>query len=73
MVEWNLAPVALGNRSILADPRDNNMQKKLNLRIKYRESFRPFAPSVMKENLSEWFSIKSTTPTCFLHLKLVKK
>ena len=66
-------PRALGNRSILADPRDNNMQKKLNLRIKYRESFRPFAPSVMKENLSEWFSIKSTTPYMLFTSQISKK
>ena len=66
-------PRALGNRSILADPRDNNMQKKLNLRIKYRESFRPFAPSVMKENLSEWFTIKSTTPYMLFTSQISKK
>ena len=66
-------PRALGNRSILADPRDNNMQKKLNLRINYRESFRPFAPSVMKENLSEWFTIKSTTPYMLFTSQISKK
>ena len=66
-------PRALGNRSILADPRDNNMQKKLNLKIKYRESFRPFAPSVLKENLSEWFSIESTTPYMLFTSQISKK
>lgn len=48
-------PRALGNRSILADPRNADMQKKLNLKIKNRESFRPFAPSVLKEDLAEYF------------------
>ena len=49
-------PRALGNRSILADPRNVEMQKNLNLKIKFRESFRPFAPAVMEEYLKEWFS-----------------
>ena len=44
-------PRALGNRSILGDPRDPTMQKKLNLKVKYRESFRPFAPSVLREHV----------------------
>lgn len=48
-------PRALGHRSIIADPRSEEMQSKLNLSIKYRESFRPFAPAVMKEKASEWF------------------
>ena len=51
-------PRALGNRSILGDPRSEKMQKNLNLKVKYRESFRPFAPSVLKEDLSEWFDRK---------------
>ena len=55
-------PRALGNRSILADPRDPQMQKKLNLKVKYRESFRPFAPSVLREQLSEWFDIDVDSP-----------
>ncbi len=53
---------ALGNRSILADPRDPQMQKKLNLKVKYRESFRPFAPSVLREHVSEWFDIDVDSP-----------
>ncbi len=53
---------ALGNRSILADPRDPQMQKKLNLKVKYRESFRPFAPSVLREHVSEWFDIEVDSP-----------
>ena len=48
-------PRALGGRSIIADPRSPIMQKQLNLKVKYRESFRPFAPSVLREDVSEWF------------------
>ena len=55
--EWNLNARALGARSILGDPRSDKMQKNLNLKVKFRESFRPFAPSVLKEYLSDWFSI----------------
>ncbi len=55
-------PRALGNRSILADPRDPRMQKKLNLKVKYRESFRPFAPSVLRERVSDWFDIDVDSP-----------
>ena len=55
-------PRALGGRSILADPRSERMQKNLNLKVKYRESFRPFAPSVLKENLSDWFNINIDSP-----------
>ena len=50
-------PRALGGRSILGDPRSPTMQKTLNLKVKYRESFRPFAPSVLKEHASEWFEL----------------
>jgi len=56
-MEWG--PRALGNRSILADARNPEMQKKLNLKIKYRESFRPFAPSVLFEDLEEYFDLNS--------------
>ena len=55
-------PRALGARSILADPRSSNMQKNLNLKVKYRESFRPFAPSVLREDLSEWFNLNTDSP-----------
>ena len=55
-------PRALGNRSILADPRSENMQKNLNLKVKYRESFRPFAPSILREDLSEWFELNVDSP-----------
>ena len=55
-------PRALGNRSILGDPRSPEMQKNLNLKVKYRESFRPFAPSILKEDLIEWFDINIDSP-----------
>jgi len=55
-------PRALGNRSILGDPRSENMQKVLNLKIKFRESFRPFAPSVLSENVSEFFQFSGVSP-----------
>ncbi|WP_440907765.1 carbamoyltransferase family protein [Candidatus Pelagibacter sp.] len=59
-------PRALGGRSILADPRSNKMQKNLNLKIKYRESFRPFAPSVLREDLSDWFEMNVDSPYMLL-------
>ena len=55
-------PRALGSRSILADPRSPNMQKLLNLKIKYRESFRPFAPSVLSEHTKDWFNLETDSP-----------
>ena len=55
-------PRALGGRSILGDPRSEKMQKNLNLKVKYRESFRPFAPSILKEDLSEWFDLDVDSP-----------
>ncbi len=55
-------PRALGNRSIIGDARNEEMQKKLNLKIKYRESFRPFAPSVLAEDVKEYFDIDSHSP-----------
>jgi carbamoyltransferase len=55
-------PRALGARSILADPRDPQMQRKLNLKVKIRESFRPFAPSVLEERAAEWFEIGEPNP-----------
>jgi carbamoyltransferase len=55
-------PRALGNRSILGDPRSRTMQKTLNLRVKYRESFRPFAPSVLREDVAEWFEHDGDSP-----------
>ncbi len=55
-------PRALGNRSIIGDPRNEEMQKKLNLKIKYRESFRPFAPSVLAEEVKNYFKIDGISP-----------
>ena len=55
-------PRALGGRSILGDPRSPTMQKMLNLKVKYRESFRPFAPSVRREDMAEWFDIDVDSP-----------
>jgi len=59
-------PRALGGRSIIADPRSPVMQKQLNLKVKYRESFRPFAPSVLREDLSEWFELETDSPYMLL-------
>lgn len=55
-------PRALGNRSILGDPRSPTMQKMLNLKVKYRESFRPFAPSVLREDVADWFDFDHDSP-----------
>jgi carbamoyltransferase len=55
-------PRALGNRSILGDPRNPSLQKTLNLKIKYRESFRPFAPSVLRENVGDFFELDTDSP-----------
>ena len=55
-------PRALGNRSILADPRSPTIQKTLNLKVKYRESFRPFAPSVLREDVADWFDLNTDSP-----------
>jgi carbamoyltransferase len=63
-MEWG--PRALGNRSILADPRNPEMQKRLNLKIKFRESFRPFAPSVLAEDAQEYFDMDTDSPYMLL-------
>ena len=59
-------PRALGGRSILGDPRSDKMQKNLNLKVKYRESFRPFAPSVLRNDLSDWFDMNVDSPYMLL-------
>jgi len=59
-------PRALGARSIIADPRSETMQKKLNLKVKFRESFRPFAPSVIREDLTDWFDLDCDSPYMLL-------
>tara|TARA_B100000579_G_scaffold427089_1_gene435207 strand:+ start:481 stop:2316 length:1836 start_codon:yes stop_codon:yes gene_type:complete len=63
-------PRALGGRSIIGDPRSEKMQKVLNLKVKYRESFRPFAPSVLEEKVSEWFDLKFSSPYMLLVSKV---
>lgn len=59
-------PRALGARSVLGDPRSPQMQKTLNLRVKYRESFRPFAPAVLRESVADWFEIDADSPYMLL-------
>jgi carbamoyltransferase len=66
-------PRALGSRSILADPRAPEMQKHLNLKIKYRESFRPFAPSVRYEDVAEWFALDDASPYMLLVADVAEK
>ncbi len=65
-------PRSLGGRSIIADPRSETVQKQLNLKVKYRESFRPFAPSVLREDVSEWFGIESDSPYMLLVADVAK-
>ena len=65
-------PRALGGRSILADPRSPTVQKLLNLKVKYRESFRPFAPSVLREDVAEWFDLEVDSPYMLLVADVVK-
>ncbi len=60
--KMEFGPRALGARSIIADPRSDKMQKNLNLKIKFRETFRPFAPSVIREDLSDWFELNCDSP-----------
>ena len=59
-------PRALGARSILADPRSDKMQKELNLKVKFRESFRPFAPSILREDINNWFELNTDSPYMLL-------
>ena len=70
--KMEFGPRALGGRSILADPRSEKMQKELNLKIKFRESFRPFAPSVLREDVNEWFDLDIDSPYMLL-VSQVKK
>jgi carbamoyltransferase len=65
-------PRALGNRSILGDPRSPTMQKTLNLKVKYRESFRPFAPSVLRHRVSDWFELDGESPYMLLVADVVR-
>ena len=66
-------PRALGARSILADPRSEKMQKSLNLKVKYRESFRPFAPSILKEDLTDWFDLDVESPYMLIVADVLNK
>lgn len=66
-------PRALGNRSIIGDARSPEMQKKMNLKIKFRESFRPFAPSVLAEEISDWFEIDRESPYMLLVAEVKKE
>ncbi len=59
-------PRALGGRSIIGDPRSPQMQSAMNLKIKYRESFRPFAPSVLRERVADWFELDCDSPYMLL-------
>jgi carbamoyltransferase len=65
-------PRALGGRSILADPRSPSMQRTLNLKVKYRESFRPFAPSVLREDVADWFDLDIDSPYMLLVAEVAK-
>ncbi len=65
-------PRALGGRSILGDPRSPTMQKELNLRVKFRESFRPFAPSVLREDVGDWFELNGDSPYMSLVANVVE-
>ena len=64
--KMEFGPRSLGARSIIADPRSPSVQKLLNLKVKYRESFRPFAPSVLREDVAEWFDIDTDSPYMLL-------
>ena len=66
-------PRALGNRSILGDARSPDMQKVLNLKVKYRESFRPFAPSILIEDVAEWFQLQTSSPYMLIVANVVEK
>jgi carbamoyltransferase len=66
-------PRALGNRSIIADPRSPTMQKTLNLKVKFRESFRPFAPAIRREDVAEWFELDKDSPYMLLVADIVKE
>ena len=65
-------PRALGGRSILGDPRSTNMQRDLNLKVKYRESFRPFAPAVLRERVADWFELDADSPYMLLVADVAK-
>jgi|SRR5262245_42926634 len=65
-------PRALGARSILGDARSPSMQSVLNLKVKFRESFRPFAPSVLREDVAQWFDLEADSPYMLLVADVLK-
>jgi carbamoyltransferase len=71
--QMEFGPRALGNRSILGDPRSPTMQKTLNLRVKFRESFRPFAPAVLREDVAEWFEFDRDSPYMLMVANVAKQ
>ena len=71
--KMEFGPRALGGRSILGDPRSTQMQKNLNLKVKYRESFRPFAPSILREDLTEWFEVDVDSPYMLMVANIKKE
>ena len=71
--KMEFGPRALGNRSILADPRNEFMQKNLNLKVKFRESFRPFAPAIIREELENWFDLQIDSPYMLFVSNVLKK
>ena len=71
--KMEFGPRALGCRSIIADPRNESMQKNLNLKVKFRESFRPFAPSILIEDLKEWFELDVESPYMLFVAQILKK
>ena len=70
--KMEFGPRALGSRSIIADPRDKDMQKKMNLKIKFRESFRPFAPAVLEDYYGDWFELNNKSPFMLFTSKIKK-
>ncbi len=70
--KMEFGPRSLGSRSIIADPRSESMQKNLNLKIKYRESFRPFAPAILREDVNDWFNIDIDSPYMLFVSKIKK-
>lgn len=71
--KMEFGPRSLGARSILADPRDPEMQKKLNLKIKFRESFRPFAPSILHDYITDWFDSSYESPYMLIVSKVISE
>ena len=71
--KMEFGPRALGSRSILADPRSEKIQKELNIKVKFRESFRPFAPSVLREDVNSWFELDCDSPYMMLVSNVKKR